>query len=169
MQSIKSDLLSIKELKIYVFDNKYSDIQNLLDIININNDLYHFLSNPLLNSKKKYFFLYIIFNFDNFFSKILQFINFKNKSSITTTFMKLWNTKKKWIQINVITAIPLSYSMEEYILIFFKKYKNIKFFLEKKVNNNIIGGLILCIEDKELDSSLEETIRKLKIQLKNYI
>lgn len=74
------------------------------------------------------------------------------------------------MQLNVITALPLSFYVEEYLLIFFKKnYNNIKFFIEKKVNNSIIGGLILRFEDKEWDSSLEEKTKKLRIHLKNAI
>lgn len=74
------------------------------------------------------------------------------------------------MQLNVITAVPLIFSVEEYLLKFLKKsYKKIKFFLEKKVNNSIIGGLIFRLEDKEWDSSLEEKIKKLRIHFKNAI
>lgn len=171
MQSIK--LKFIKELKInfHLLENKYSYIQNFFDILNIINNLYYFLINPFFNFKIK--ILYIFFYFEKFFSKILyiiQYINYKNKSSITASFMKLWNKKKKWVQIDIITSIPLSNSMEEYLLKFFNKsYNHIKFFMEKKVNNRIIGGLKLSIEDKELDSSLEENIKKLNNTLKIYI
>lgn len=84
--------------------------------------------------------------------------------------MNLWNIKKKLVKINVITAIPLNSSIEEYLLKLVKKSnKNRKFYLEKKVNNSIIGGLILSIEDKEWDNSLEERLRKLRKHFKNHI
>lgn len=84
--------------------------------------------------------------------------------------MNLWNIKKKLVKINVITAIPLNNTIEEYLLKLVKKSnKNRKFYLEKKVNNSIIGGLILSIEDKEWDNSLEERLRKLRKHFKNKI
>lgn len=171
MQSIKSALLPIKDLKkSSVFENKYSDIKNFLDLFNISNDLYYFLCNPFLNYKKG-FLIYIIFHLEYFSSIIIKFTTSKKSCIIyASAFIRLWSKKKRWVQLNVITAVPLSSSVEEYILSFFKKsYKNLKFFLEKKVKNSIIGGLILRFEDKEWDRSLEESIRKLRIHLKNAI
>lgn len=153
----------------YVLDNIYYEMQNIIDILDINHCLYHFLRNPFLNFKVKLLFLYITFHLEYFSSKIIRLIPFTT-IGFTYSFMKLWNKKKKWVQINVITAIPLSNSIEEYLLEFFKKSNsNRKFFLEKKVNNSIIGGLRLRIEDKEWDSNLEAKILKLRIHFKNHI
>lgn len=92
------------------------------------------------------------------------------KKGITYIFLNLWNIKKKLVKINVITAIPLNNTIEEYLLKLVKNSnKNRKFYLDKKVNNSIIGGLILSIEDKEWDNSLEERLRKLRKHLKNKI
>jgi len=143
-------------------------MQNFIDLLEISNDLYHFIRNNFLNSKKKWLFLYIILHIENVSSAIIRLITSKKKG-ITYALMRLWNkkTKKKWVQLNVISAIPLNNTIEVYLLKFFQKSnKNRKFFFEKKVNNSIIGGLILRINDKEWDSSLEELIRKLRIHLK---
>lgn len=169
--SINYDRYFIK--KTSVFEKIYYEFQNFIDMLDISNDLYHFLNNHLLNSKKKWLFLYIIYHFDNFSSTIIKFIqrtNCKKKKGITYRYMNLWNIKKKLVKINVITAIPLLNIIEDYILKLVKKNnKNRKFFLEKKVNNSIIGGLIIRIEDKEWDNSLEENFRKLLKHLKNHI
>lgn len=147
-------------------------MQNIIDMIDINNDLYHFLSNSFLNSKKKWLFLYIIYHIENISSNIIRLIQLnteKKKYSITCALIKLWAKKKKWVKIYVITAIPISNSIELYLLKFFQKSNNNKFYLKKKVNNRIIGGLILRLKDKEWDNSLEERIRKLKIHFKYHI
>lgn len=173
MQSIKSDLRYAKELfnysikKTYVLEKIYYEMQHIIDMLDISNDLYHFLRNPFLNSKRKWIFLSLIFKMEDFSSTLIKLIQLRG---IAYAFMSLCNRKKKWVQINVITAVPLSNPIEEYIIkIFQKSNPNRKYFLEKKVNNSIIGGFILRIEDKEWDSSLEENIRKLKIHLKNHI
>lgn len=171
--NLRSDRYSIKNT--YFLDNLRIEIKNFIDMLDISNDFYHFLHNHFLNSKKKWLFLYIIYHFDIFFYtrvlfKLIKFTNWKKKRGITYIFMNLWNIKKKLVKINVITAIPLNNTIEEYLLKLVKKSnKNRKFFLEKKVNNRIIGGLILRIEDKEWDNSLEESFRILRKHLKNQI
>lgn len=171
MHLIKSDLRSDKSSikKTYILENFYYEMQNIIDIFDISNDLYDFIHNHFLNSKKKWLFLYIVFNIENIFSTIINFIRIINnrKKNITYIYRSYWHTKKKWIQINIITAIPLKYSLEEYLLRFLQKRNdNRKIFIEKKVNKNIVGGLILRIDDKEWDRSLEESFRKLRIHLK---
>lgn len=177
MQFFKSDLkydrYSIK--KTYVLDNLRIEIKNFIDMLDISNDFYHFLHNHSLNSKKKWVFLYILFHIDLYFYtrvliKLIKLTNWKKKKGITYILLNLWNIKKKLVKINVITAIPLNNTIEEYLLKLVKNSnKNRKFYLEKKVNNSIIGGLILSIEDKEWDNSLEERLRKLRKHLKNHI
>lgn len=175
MHFIKSDFLSDRSSiqKTFVFEKIYYSLNNIIDMLDISNDLYHFIHNNFLNSKKKWLLLYIIYNIENISStiiKLIQFTNSKKKKGITFTIMNLWNIKKKLIEINVITAIPLSNTIEEYLLKDFKKSnKNRKFYLEKKVNNSIIGGIILRLEDKEWDNSFEESIRILRKHLKNHI
>lgn len=152
--------------KNYFLEYFFYETQNIIDIFDISNVLYYFINNNYLNSKKKWLFLYIIFNIENIFSTIINFLYKINnkKKNITYTFSTIFYNKKKWIQIIIITAMPLSNTLEEYLLIFFKKRNdNRKFFIEKKVNKNIIGGLILRIEDKEWNRSLENSIRKLRI------
>lgn len=170
MQLIKSDLLDkffIK--KIYVIDNYYYEIHNIIDILDINHCLYHFLRNPFLNYKKKWIFIYTIFHLEYFSLPIIKLVLY-TKTTYTFEFMKLWNIKKKWVHINIITSVPLSYSLEEYLINGLKKSNPTKkFYLKKKVNNSLIGGLRLRIEDKEWDSSLEEKIRKLRRHFKNHI
>lgn len=95
MHSIKSDFSPVKDLKkTNVFDNKYSEIKNFLDILNLSSDLYHFLRNPFLKYKKV-FFIYIIFHLEYFSSTIIKFTTSK-KSYITnaSAFIRLWNKKK---------------------------------------------------------------------------
>lgn len=64
MHLIKSDLLPVKDLKkTNVFENKYSEIKNFLDLLNLSKNLYHFLLNPFLKKKKSFLhILYFILN-----------------------------------------------------------------------------------------------------------
>lgn len=99
MHLIKSDVryykYSIK--KPNLLDNFYYEIQNTIDVLDINNDLYYFLHNHFLNSKKKWLFLYIIFNIENLFSAIINFIQIisNKKKKILPIFLVGFYIKKK--------------------------------------------------------------------------
>lgn len=86
MQFIKSDLkydrYSIK--KPIVLDNLRIEIKNIIDMLDISNDFYHFLHNHSLNSKKKCVFLYILYHIEIYFYtrvliKLIQFTNWKKR------------------------------------------------------------------------------------------
>lgn len=171
---IRSDLYSIK--KTFVLEKIYYDIQNLIDMLDISNDLYHFLHNPFLKTQKQWLFLYIISHLETITSTIIKFIPFitvtdwKEKKGVPYRFMNLWNRQKQLVKINVITALPFTNTIEEYLLKLGKtSHQNRKFFLEKKVNNCLIGGLILRFEDKEWDNSLEDSYLNLRTHFTNPI
>ena len=62
----------------------------------------------------------------------------------------------------MITAFPLNENLREKIIAFVKKETNKKVDLQEVIKENIIGGAIIRMNDKQLDASISRTMNELK-------
>jgi len=63
------------------------------------------------------------------------------------------------------TALPLDASIVQQIKEFLEKEFNSKIELSQNINNQLIGGFLLRVEDKQYDASISTQLKKIKEQL----
>ena len=156
-----------------VVDPVLNDLLNLKKILNDNKELNLVIRSPLISSPDKL----------NIFNSLLQKIN---GNELTTTFLKVIEKNKRFsslasiisqfININshkrgdvladITSADELNDDQKTNITNQLKNILGDKLSLSFDVDKNIMGGLIVKVGSKMIDTSLVNKINKLKIAMK---
>jgi len=154
-------------------DEVLSDLQKLEEYINKNKDLKILINSPLIASNEKLLILERL-SLNHFFNVLtLTFLkvisNNKRFSSlpfIITRFMNINAEKRGEIFADITSADDLSNEQKSGIKNQLRLILGEKLSLNYIVDKNIIGGLIVKVGSKMIDSSLASKINKLKIKMK---
>ena len=149
----------------------YSQMKELVEIINKSNELKSFLENPLVSSDDKKDIIYKVFgkDFDLQIINLLNLLADNKRLHLTETILycyeKLYEKINSISKVTIISAVDIPENSK----------KRLKSVLEQKlkgdiipnyqINNDIIGGLVIKIEDKVVDLSLKSKIKNMEKQL----
>ena len=154
-------------------DEVLSDLQKLEEYINKNKDLKILINSPLIASNEKLLILEKLLLNHSFNVLTLTFLkvisNNKRFSSlpfIITRFMNINAEKRGEIFADITSADDLSNEQKSGIKNQLRLILGEKLSLNYIVDKNIIGGLIVKVGSKMIDSSLASKINKLKIKMK---
>ena len=153
----------------------YSELRDVVDIVKNNKDLDNVLKSPLVSKAEKIDLIEKIFsdkinrNLKNFLKILVEKGRISSLKSIELTFKQLLNDKNNIIEGTVISAIPMSddkvKQLEENLS---KKYnKNVT--LENKVDETILGGVIVRLGNTQIDGSVKSRLDNIKDQLSQVI
>ena len=154
--------------------------QNMLDfkgIGNSNKQLITVLRSPIIPPEKKLSIIKALFE-NKFHSLTLSFFEImikKERAEIifpaASEFIRQYNLKKQIIVAEITTAVPLTAALEKEILSKVSELYKGEIIVKKVVDEGIIGGFILKIEDRQIDSSYRKKLSDLKMELinSNYI
>lgn len=153
----------------------YSELRDVVDIVKNNKDLDNVLKSPLVSKAEKIDLIEKIFsdkinrNLKNFLKILVEKGRISSLKSIELTFKQLLNDKNNIIEGTVISAIPISddkvKQLEENLS---KKYnKNVT--LENKVDETILGGVIVRLGNTQIDGSVKSRLDNIKDQLSQVI
>tara|TARA_B100001029_G_C14981815_1_gene406466 strand:- start:36 stop:593 length:558 start_codon:yes stop_codon:yes gene_type:complete len=157
--------LSIKQ---NCLDKTLEDMNHIKDICSKNKDLVLLLKSPVVKTDKKRLIL------SNIFSKSVSEITMSfvviitNKKremylqGIAESFISLYKNYSNIETVTITTPHPLEEKTKIEVLDFVKKNgkKNIE--MKELINEELIGGMIIKIGDKELDASILRNIKNLK-------
>jgi ATP synthase, F1 delta subunit len=163
------DLAAEKKL----VDAVLGDLTSLKNILNDNKELSLVIKSPLITSNDKL----------NIFQKLLKKINanqltntfikvieknkrFSNLASIITQFININSQKRGDVLADVTSADELTDDQKNKITNQLKSILGDKLSLSFDVDNSIMGGLIVKVGSKMIDTSLANKINKLKIAMK---
>ena len=163
------DLAAEKKL----VDPVLGDLSNLKNILNENKELRLVIKSPLISSSDKL----------NIFETLLKKINaneltstfvkvieknkrFSNLASIITQFMNINSQKRGDVLADITSADELNDDQKNNITNQLKSILGDKLSLSFDVDKNIMGGLIVKVGSKMIDTSLANKINKLKIAMK---
>ena len=163
------DLAAEKKLVDPVLD----DLSNLKNILKDNKELSLVVKSPLITSIDKL----------NIFESLLKKINaneltstflkvieknkrFSNLASIITQFMNINSQKRGDVLADITSADELNDEQKNNITNQLKSILGDKLSLSFDVDKNIMGGLIVKVGSKMIDTSLANKINKLKIAMK---
>ncbi|TVQ76983.1 MAG: ATP synthase F1 subunit delta [Flavobacteriales bacterium] len=175
MRSVKIASRYAKSLLILAKDESLveeiaADMQALVNIGNENRDLRLLLKSPVVKKDKKISVFNMIFeaSFQKPTMMFIQLITRKNREDIlleiASSFMNQYRAMKGIKEARVITAHALSAeqvkSVEEHLRTWAKGDVNIDY----QVNADILGGIIIRLEDQEYNGSVAAKIAGLKQQ-----
>tara|TARA_B110000438_G_C15440975_1_gene490387 strand:- start:6 stop:563 length:558 start_codon:yes stop_codon:yes gene_type:complete len=163
------ELAAEKKVVDYVLEN----LLNLKKIIDDNKDLSLLIKSPLISSKDKLEVLIRLTSslnlneLSNIFLKVVSNNKrFPSLSSIISQFVNINANKRGDVLADVTSADVLSLEQKENIKDQLKTILGDKLSLNFKVDKKIIGGLIIKVGSKMIDTSLVNKINKLKIAMK---
>ena len=154
-------------------DNILNDFEVVEKVMKGNSELRQVLKSPLVNSDEKLNILLKIFsksNLNNLTETFFKVLN-NNKRiskliSIILQFKKINSEKRGDITADVTSANELSEEEKSNITNQLKNSLGQKLSLNFDVDKDIIGGLIVKVGSKMIDTSIVNKINKLKIAMK---
>lgn len=148
-----------------------NDFIFIVETINTNTQLKDFLTNPLISIADKKEVLNKIFSIhiDKITNDFLMILADSNRldiiNEVLNQFEKEYNKINNIIKPFITSAVELDESQKEKIIQKFENKLGKKIVPEYKINEEIIGGLIIEIDDKTIDFSLKTKFENMKKQL----
>lgn len=157
-----------------ILDKVNTDMVQLSEVCAESKELISVLNNPTINSDKKSDIFSALFK-----GKIedvsLDFINLITKHSresliptIAQSFTKLYKTHNNILDVELISAVALDEATKSKIMDKVKShFDGATIQLTEKIDASILGGFIVKIGDKQIDSSVASQLTNLKSILLN--
>ena len=103
----------------------------------------------------------------NFFLIMLQKNRFAYVNSVIEIFFELYNQSKNILNASIASAIPLSQNVLTNVKNILEKKFNATIILENIIDENILGGFIIKIDETLIDLSVSSQLTNLKKYLFN--
>lgn len=149
-------------------EQSYNDMVLLDAVCSESKELSLLLKSPIVKTDQKLSILKEIF--ESKLGKVsMAFINIITSKKregllafIASSFIDLYKVHNKIETATVTTAAPLDDSLRAEVVEFIKKHGEDNVELIEKVDENIIGGAIIRMGDKQLDASVSKAISELR-------
>ncbi len=102
---------------------------------------------------------------DNFVKILAENNDLRIFADISSEFHKLELAKKGIKEVEVTSAHPINRENEEQIIKELNKLVKGDFELKKKVDENIIGGIVIKVDDQMIDASVKNNLEQLKKEI----
>ncbi len=145
-----------------------NDMQSIYDSIKENRELELLLVNPIIKTDKKIEILKAIYvgKLGAISFKFIELITNKKRESyihsISEEFLKQYKNYKKILTAVITTASGLDNHLREKVLELIKQDNNQEIELIEKTDKTLLGGFVLNIGGKRIDSSVSGKLAKLK-------
>ncbi|PIF06636.1 MAG: ATP synthase F1 subunit delta [Draconibacterium sp.] len=154
-----------------MLDQLKSDIQLVMDVCKNSSEFILLLDSPVVKASKKIKLIGQIFQGKvqditlGFLSLIVKNKREAHIPAICRNFIDLVRKDQNIKSATLITATTVSDEVKEKIKQLLEKQFNSKVELEDKVEEKIIGGLILRMDDKQFDASVATRLANIKHEL----
>jgi len=151
-------------------ENVYQDILHIQKVIASHSEMKKVLESPIISQEKKHNIISAVFSKDitetafNFFSLIVKKRREPELLMICNQFKKIYNHHHNIKEAFITSAQPLSEKMVHFIKTYLEEGSPFTVILHLSVNKNIIGGLVVKIDDFYFDASIQAKVLKLKAE-----
>lgn len=162
-------LLSLAEEK-GLLEEVNNDMQLFEAVCEENRDFLLALKNPIIQNDKKLKILKALFDkkVNELTLRFFEIISRKNRENIlpdiAEAFHNQYNERKGIVIAQVVTAFPLDEKLRDQFKQVVKSHFNKEVELKEKVDDSLIGGYVLTIEDKQIDETLNGKLKQLKLE-----
>lgn len=145
-----------------------TDMCSFIEVYNANSNLVDTLSSPIIDNKTKIAILEKIFKGS---VNDLTFAFFKLASSkkrenaifaIAQRFLTLYNEIKGIKNVSIVSAIPLTASVKAELNNSITKALSKEIILKESIDESLIGGFVLRIDDKQIDNSVKNHLNQIR-------
>ncbi|HTL83314.1 MAG TPA: ATP synthase F1 subunit delta [Bacteroidia bacterium] len=151
----------------------YEDMQLVHSTVRENHDLLILMRSPVIKTDKKQEILKAIFGgkIGVITSEFIDIITRKRRENeleqIAESFIAQYKKNKNIITAVITTASGLDDKLRSSVMQVVKENSNAQIELVEKVNKDLIGGFVLRIGDKQVDSSIIRQIKELERNFKD--
>lgn len=152
-------------------DEVHQDMQQFDKICQTNRAFLNLLKSPIIRHEKKKQIFDILFKgrVHPLTMAILDIITSKNREpllpSIASEFHMAYNAFKGIGKATVTTTITMDEKLKSEIERMIRKMNNLPHIeLEQKIDRNLIGGFVLNVGDRQIDASIKNKLRSLKVK-----
>ena len=163
--------LSAKEQDL--LDAVRKDMELVLATVTGMDEVKNLLASPVVETRKKTEILVSLFN-GRVSELALDFIRMVTRNgrevylaAICRHYIKLYKEEKGIKVAHIETAMPLAPDIREALVSVITRAFKADIELAEEVNEGIIGGFVLRVEDKQLDSSVKGKLARIKKELQN--
>lgn len=154
-----------------ILEEVHNDMKAFDEVVKENRELLLALKNPILKPEKKKAILNALFGDVNELTKaFFDIVTKKNRTDIlpavASEFHKQYNIIKDIQVAQITTAAPLDARLRDRFISLVRDIsgkQNIQ--LNEKVNDQLIGGFVLRVGDKQIDDSLKTKLNHLRREL----
>lgn len=149
----------------------FNDINNILEVCNGNRELTVVLKNPTVKPLKKKEILFALFenSCNELTMRFLSLITAKRREiylkEICTEFIEIFNAYNNIKVVKVTSATKLSEETLNTIKQKIEAEYSCKVQTEEKINESLIGGFIIEIDDKQYDASYLRKLNDLRKEI----
>lgn len=151
-----------------VLEEAHKDMKYILEVCKSNRDFVAFLKSPVIKPDKKNSVIEKVFagKLSGLTQKYLTLITNKKRTvylvEIAEEFVNQYKNKKNILTAVITTAKGIDEVTRKEIIKIVKGDKNADVILEERVDEGIIGGIILRVGDKQVDASVMRKLSDLK-------
>lgn len=177
MKSTKSAIRYAKALLELSIENSNlnevsSDMKRIVESSNETKDFKVFLNSPVIKSDKKIEILKVLFvGFEKLTSSFIDLIT-KNKREyllveIAEAYLYLLKKHQQIVPVSIKSARKLEKETLDQILNKMKSHVEGDFEVKEEVDESLIGGFIVRMDDKQIDASVLTQLNRMKQELAN--
>ena len=151
-------------------DGLFDEFKQFNDLIDKSIELRNFINNPLVNSRSKSLTLSQICKkqrssevFHGFIKTVSKHGKISLVNKIFKEFKKELDLRDGLTEVSITTSEPLEKKTEELIKNKLSKLLNLKIKFKKKIDKEIIGGVILKVNSIMIDNSIKTKLTSFKI------
>lgn len=144
-----------------------AELTHLSEIIRDNKEYEKLIDSPTLSLSERLSLIdeafsgtdeYVV----NFIKILCEKKAFHLFSDCAGQFVKLYNKKNNIENVTVITAAPLSESLQQKLITKLEKESGKKILLDLKVDKTLLGGIVLRTENSQTDASVRARLESLR-------
>lgn len=154
-----------------ILDDVRKDMEMILAAVSDLTEVKSLLESPVVDSRKKTAILVSLFEgkISDLSLDLLRLVTGNNReeylAAICRHYIKLYKEEKGIKMASIETATPLTKEIRQEMLTIITRAFNAEIELQEEVKKDLIGGFVLRVEDRQLDSSVKGKLARIKKEL----
>lgn len=160
-------------LELEKIDLFFDELKFLEQVFKLEEKLFEIINNPRITKSEKKSLVTEIFK-DKLSQEMLNFIYIiidkgreKYIFDIIAEYGLIYSEHKNILNVEATTAIAMDEKLQEKLRLTLEKKLNKQIIISNKVDTSIIGGVLLKMNDKVIDSTLSNQLKNMEVAINN--
>jgi F-type H+-transporting ATPase subunit delta len=154
-------------------DKIYKDMSQLFQVCSSNMEFLKFLKSPIIKASKKLEVIHEVFGkeFQKVSENFIRIITVQRREEylpmIASHFIQMHKDAQGIKVATIKTAAKLDAKMQKKIVDMLQKQTGSKIELDEEVNEELLGGFVLTVDNKEIDTTIKSKLVRLNSEFDN--